>query len=91
MKKIITENQLKTIIKKVILEISKNRFIDMDGNTFDVGARVQFWPTKNGYSWEAVVVGIDIDGNILMGDERHPVSITPEEVSKHIRIIKGWS
>ena len=91
MKKIITENKLKTIIKKVILEISKNRFIDMDGNTFDVGARVQFWPTKNGYSWEAVVVGIDIDGNILMGDERHPVSITPEEVSKHIRIIKGWS
>lgn len=91
MKKLINENDLRKIIKKVLSEVVDNRFTDMDGNTFDVGARVQYWPTKNGYSWEAVIRGIDIDGNILMGDERHPVSMTQEEAKKSLKVKKGWN
>ena len=37
-------------------KLARGRWTDMDGNSIDVGSRVQFWPTPAAYSWAAGIL-----------------------------------
>jgi hypothetical protein len=69
-------------------EGASNRWVDMDGRSFDVGSRVEYWPDPRARSWSAPVVGFDRK-HLLVGDPTHPVKIPLNEVSKHLRLKRG--
>jgi hypothetical protein len=68
--------------------LKKDRWTDMDGRTFDVGSRVEFWPDARARSWVAPVVGVDNGKQLLLvGDPARPVAVAFRHVSKHLRVV----
>ena len=62
-----------------------NRFKTMDGQTFDVGSRVEWWLNDRVKVWTAMVVGWD-HGSALVSIDGCTVYVTPEDAMKHIRL-----
>ena len=66
-------------------KVARDRFKDMDGNPFDVGAQAEWWPNGQ-FSGTGTVIGVD-GRNVLFGDPRgnNPATVPPDE----IRVVRG--
>lgn len=80
--------ELRPHIRPILADLKEaaGRWEDMNGRTFDVGSRVEYW-RDGARVWRGTVVGFE-NGKALVGDSNgvRPTKVDPQEARQHLRV-----